>query len=87
MLALFQPTIRIQVDLPRGQKTFVRISPRLSLGESFLTVCGENGLNPEEFRIRASGAPGLPLNLSQPLGEIGTSQFVLVSSSEENALF
>uniref|UniRef100_A0A914WUC3 RBD domain-containing protein n=1 Tax=Plectus sambesii TaxID=2011161 RepID=A0A914WUC3_9BILA len=74
----FEPTQRIQIDLGRYQKTFVRISTAATVAELVDEVCKQQILNRRRYRIRAAAAPHVALDEKLPIREVGTTVFTLV---------
>ena len=77
----FQVTHRLIVNLPRGQKTILRLNHSLSLKEIFITVCKDKHLDPENFELRHPVHPDEVLNLSRSLKEYGLNEINITNVS------
>lgn len=78
LVIIFQPTIRIQVDLPKNQKTFLRINPNFTLREVFTKICAETKNNSLLYELRSAKRLDSHLDLDLRLSDAGTVDFALI---------
>lgn len=78
---LSQVTHRFTVNLPRGQKIVVRVSPAMTLADLVMSVCRDKGLDLDLHRyvLQIPGKPGMPVDLNSTVQEAGVYEMNLVT--------
>ena len=67
------------MNLPRNQKTVLRVSPQASLAEIFKQVVSDKNLDPYKHELRHSTQPDVALNMASPLGMYQLTEISLVN--------
>ncbi|XP_059171513.1 mucin-2-like isoform X2 [Physella acuta] len=80
----FEMTQRFTVNLPRGQKTVLRISPQMALGELMNLVCEDKGLDPRRHVLQIPGKPGEVVDLNASIQQMGIHEMNLITVGLQN---
>ena len=75
-------TCRFTVNLPQNQKTVLRISPKLSLGEVRQILCEEKGYDPSRYVFLLPGKQKDVLDDSVTVGDLKSSEISFVLTSK-----
>ncbi|GFO40833.1 protein cordon-bleu, partial [Plakobranchus ocellatus] len=75
----FEITHRFTMNLPRGQKTVVRVSPLITLGQLMTTVCEDKSLDLRRHVLQIPGQPGIKVDLGSTIQELGLNELNLVA--------
>nr|KAI8768536.1 serine-rich adhesin for platelets-like [Biomphalaria glabrata] len=75
----FEITQRFTINLLRGQKTVLRVSPLKTLADIVSEVCQDKGLDPRRHILQLPGNPGIPVDLSLTVKQIDIYEMNLVS--------
>ncbi|OQV16115.1 hypothetical protein BV898_09751 [Hypsibius exemplaris] len=74
----FEKTFRLQINLPHGQKTMLRVSPKQTLQTILGEICVERGLDERAFTLRNPRKPNQPLDMYRSLADEGTKEITMV---------
>ncbi|RUS87027.1 hypothetical protein EGW08_005180 [Elysia chlorotica] len=75
----FEMTHRFTMNLPRGQKTVVRVSPLITLGQLMTSVCEDKSLDLRRHVLQIPGQPGVKVDLAATIQELGRHELNLVA--------
>ncbi|XP_005109505.2 flocculation protein FLO11 [Aplysia californica] len=75
----FEMTHRFTMNLPRGQKAVVRVSPLTVLGELVTSVCQDKGLDLRRHVLQIPGQPGVPVDLRATIQQVGVHEMNLIT--------
>lgn len=74
-----QVTQRLTVNLPGGQKTWLRVSPKVTLAQVFHSVCEEKGLDPYRHELRHPSDDKIAVNMAWSLADYRLHEITLVT--------
>ncbi|KAK3724286.1 hypothetical protein RRG08_043285 [Elysia crispata] len=75
----FVMTHRFTMNLPRGQKTVVRVSPLITLGQLMTSVCEDKSLDLRRHVLQIPGQPGVKVDLASTIQDLGRHELNLVA--------
>ena len=67
---IFQMTHRFTVNLPRNQKTVVRISPSMTLEQLQVKICQDKNFDPSRYTFQHAANPQISLSAKTTVAEL-----------------
>ncbi|KAI8515984.1 actin filament network formation [Branchiostoma belcheri] len=73
-------TFRLVVNLPQNQKTFVRVSRKLTVAELYPVICEKCNMDPARFALREVDKPEVVLDTSRTLEDYNMAEVLVVDT-------